>query len=252
MLLCSCHVRSTVQSLLTTCYPGCVLYRREAFLLQYVSLHDQAQEEFTIARAVSPPWGIWGVVRGSPRGTGQEATQTFFHPAAARGAQTTTWRHPKLTEHCCESATRVIFWSWGSHVLDFVALGNDTAHLFSFRLPSIGHSGFCNIASHAGDGKCFSVPRCTGKHHHYLWTGSVHVSFKCIGNISVSLYVILKTNPEIFSICPSGENSDLSAQNALDLLLNMSNARELVGNALQVGGSSKMALYTFMWKQDTE
>lgn len=51
---------------------------------------------------------------------------------------------------------------------DFVALGNDTAHLFSFCLPSIGHSGFCNIASHAGDGKCLSVPRCIGKHHHYL------------------------------------------------------------------------------------
>ena len=29
-------------------------------------------------------------------------------------------------------------------------------------------------------------------------------------------------------------SSDLSAQNALDLLLNMSNARELAGNALQV------------------
>lgn len=38
-----------------------------------------------------------------------------------------------------------------------------------------------------------------------------------------------------FSMCSSAENSDLSAQNALDLLLNMSNARELVGNALQVG-----------------
>ncbi|XP_029974049.1 zinc finger protein 335 isoform X2 [Salarias fasciatus] len=31
-----------------------------------------------------------------------------------------------------------------------------------------------------------------------------------------------------------GESGDLSAQNALDLLLNMSNARELVGNSLQV------------------
>lgn len=65
-----------------------------------------------------------------------------------------------------------------------------------------------------------------------------------IGNISVSLYVTLKTNADVFSICSSGENSDLSAQNALDLLLNMSNARELVGNALQVGGSSKTALHT--------
>ncbi|XP_075882540.1 zinc finger protein 335-like isoform X3 [Nelusetta ayraudi] len=35
-------------------------------------------------------------------------------------------------------------------------------------------------------------------------------------------------------IYEQGESSDLSAQNALDLLLNMSNARELVGNALQV------------------
>lgn len=41
------------------------------------------------------------------------------------------------------------------------------------------------------------------------------------------------------SLCaPTGESSDLSAQNALDLLLNMSNARELVGNALQVGGTA--------------
>ena len=35
-------------------------------------------------------------------------------------------------------------------------------------------------------------------------------------------------------MCSTAESSDLSAQNALDLLLNMSNARELVGNALQV------------------
>lgn len=35
--------------------------------------------------------------------------------------------------------------------------------------------------------------------------------------------------------CSLAESSDLSAQNALDLLLNMSNARELVGNSLQVG-----------------
>ncbi len=43
----------------------------------------------------------------------------------------------------------------------------------------------------------------------------------------------------------SAESSDLSAQNALDLLLNMSNARELVGNALQVGAVAhyKMSLY---------
>ena len=38
---------------------------------------------------------------------------------------------------------------------------------------------------------------------------------------------------ETLSISTAG-NSDLSAQNALDLLLNMSNARELVGNSLQV------------------
>lgn len=37
-----------------------------------------------------------------------------------------------------------------------------------------------------------------------------------------------------FFICSLAENSDLSAQNALDLLLNMSNARDLVGNTLQV------------------
>lgn len=37
----------------------------------------------------------------------------------------------------------------------------------------------------------------------------------------------------------SAESGDLSAQNALDLLLNMSNARELVGNALQVGGMAQ-------------
>ncbi|KAM6925491.1 zinc finger protein 335 [Xenentodon cancila] len=35
-------------------------------------------------------------------------------------------------------------------------------------------------------------------------------------------------------IYEQGESSDLSAQSALDLLLNMSNARELVGNSLQV------------------
>ncbi|XP_017273046.1 zinc finger protein 335 isoform X2 [Kryptolebias marmoratus] len=35
-------------------------------------------------------------------------------------------------------------------------------------------------------------------------------------------------------IYEQGESGDLSAQNALDLLLNMSNARELVGNSLQV------------------
>lgn len=36
-------------------------------------------------------------------------------------------------------------------------------------------------------------------------------------------------------MCSSAESTDVSAQNALDLLLNMSNARELVGNGLQVG-----------------
>uniref|UniRef100_A0A8K9V6X7 Zinc finger protein 335 n=1 Tax=Oncorhynchus mykiss TaxID=8022 RepID=A0A8K9V6X7_ONCMY len=40
---------------------------------------------------------------------------------------------------------------------------------------------------------------------------------------------------QIYSLAIStAGNSDLSAQNALDLLLNMSNARELVGNSLQV------------------
>lgn len=37
-----------------------------------------------------------------------------------------------------------------------------------------------------------------------------------------------------FILLVVGQSSDLSAQNALDLLLNMSNARELVGNSLQV------------------
>lgn len=40
---------------------------------------------------------------------------------------------------------------------------------------------------------------------------------------------------DFVSMFSSAESSDLSAQNALDLLLNMSNARELVGNSLQVG-----------------
>lgn len=40
----------------------------------------------------------------------------------------------------------------------------------------------------------------------------------------------------------TAESSDLSAQNALDLLLNMSNARELVGNALQVGAVAHQKL----------
>lgn len=48
-----------------------------------------------------------------------------------------------------------------------------------------------------------------------------------------------------FSLCSLAQTSDLSAQNALDLLLNMSNARELVGNALQVGAVAhqKITLY---------
>lgn len=37
-----------------------------------------------------------------------------------------------------------------------------------------------------------------------------------------------------FILITVGQSSELSAQNALDLLLNMSNARELVGNSLQV------------------
>lgn len=48
-------------------------------------------------------------------------------------------------------------------------------------------------------------------------------------------YVTMRTNSDSVSMCSSAESSDLSAQNALDLLLNMSNARELVGNSLQVG-----------------
>lgn len=46
-------------------------------------------------------------------------------------------------------------------------------------------------------------------------------------------------------MCSSAESGDLSAQNALDLLLNMSNARELVGNSLQVCAIAhrKISLY---------
>lgn len=83
------------------------LCRGEAFFLWYVSLHDQAQEEFTFTCAVSAPWGIWRVVCGSPWGACQEATQTLFHSAADRGAQTTTWRHPRLAKHYCETVIGV-------------------------------------------------------------------------------------------------------------------------------------------------
>lgn len=48
----------------------------------------------------------------------------------------------------------------------------------------------------------------------------------------------LRTNADFFPLWSSAESSDQSAQNALDLLLNMSNARELVGNALQVGATA--------------
>lgn len=64
------------------------------------------------------------------------------------------------------------------------------------------------------------------------------------------MYVTLRTNADFFSMCSSAESSDLSAQNALDLLLNMSNARELVGNTLQVGAMShrcKKSMLAF-WK----
>lgn len=55
-------------------------------------------------------------------------------------------------------------------------------------------------------------------------------------DIFVLLAMSLGTNADVFFQLFSAESSDLSAQNALDLLLNMSNARELVGNTLQVGG----------------
>ncbi|XP_028849129.1 zinc finger protein 335-like isoform X2 [Denticeps clupeoides] len=50
-------------------------------------------------------------------------------------------------------------------------------------------------------------------------------------------------------IYEQAESSDLSAQNALDLLLNMSNARELVGNSLQVAvlKSDSKALQPGSW-----
>uniref|UniRef100_A0A3Q3K3X5 C2H2-type domain-containing protein n=1 Tax=Monopterus albus TaxID=43700 RepID=A0A3Q3K3X5_MONAL len=50
-------------------------------------------------------------------------------------------------------------------------------------------------------------------------------------------------------IYEQAESSDLSAQNALDLLLNMSNARELVGNSLQVAvlKSERKALEMGTW-----
>lgn len=71
--------------------------------MQHVPLHDQAQEEFTLARAVSPPGGVCAVVHGSPRGTGQEETQALLHPAADRGAQTAARRDTGLAEHHRES-----------------------------------------------------------------------------------------------------------------------------------------------------
>ncbi|MCJ8734954.1 hypothetical protein PDJAM_G00241230 [Pangasius djambal] len=51
-----------------------------------------------------------------------------------------------------------------------------------------------------------------------------------MGNASVSQDALGNTT----IIYEQGQSSELSAQNALDLLLNMSNARELVGNSLQV------------------
>ena len=61
----------------------------------------------------------------------------------------------------------------------------------------------------------------------------------------LAMCVTLRTNADFFTMRSSAESSDQSAQNALDLLLNMSNARELVGNALQVGAMAhqKTSLY---------
>ncbi|KAI5095033.1 zinc finger protein 335 isoform X2 [Silurus meridionalis] len=55
-------------------------------------------------------------------------------------------------------------------------------------------------------------------------------TMEAMGNASVSQDELGNTT----IIYEQGQSSDLSAQNALDLLLNMSNARELVGNSLQV------------------
>lgn len=80
----------------------CAVYRGEAILLHYVSLYDQAQEEFTPPRAVPSPWGLWGVVCGPSRGACQKAAQTFLHPAADWGAQTTIWQQSRDATHHCE------------------------------------------------------------------------------------------------------------------------------------------------------
>lgn len=98
-----------VKALHHTCLPdlwiyvyihiSCALYRGEAILLHYVSLYDQAQEEFTSTCAVPSPWGLWGVVCGPPRGACQEAAQTFLHPAADWGAETTIWQQSRDSTH---------------------------------------------------------------------------------------------------------------------------------------------------------
>lgn len=57
---------------------------------------------------------------------------------------------------------------------------------------------------------------------------------KVLLSLRNSLILVFYYMFDNFLPCSLAE-TDLSAQNALHLLLNMSNARELVGNALQVG-----------------
>lgn len=225
----------------------CVLNRREAFLLWYVSLHDQAQEKPASTCAVSPPWSIWWMVCGSPWGACEEATQTLLYPAADRGAQTTTWRHTGLTEHYRESVRSVL-------LLTQAWFGFNMASVFVtlYFFTLLGRSGFCHTTSHAGYWKCLCVPGRIRKHHHHLRARSVLLLFKRHFCTSSD---VLRDKCWCFSQLFSAESSDLSAQNALDLLLNMSNARELVGNTLQVGGvvhqviSFYISNLTYMCKQ---
>lgn len=66
-----------------------------------------------------------------------------------------------------------------------------------FHPSSLGCSGFCDTTSHAGHGKCFSVPGCIRKHHHHLWTRSVTIPQETF-LIFLVWSVTLRTNTVFF------------------------------------------------------
>lgn len=107
-------------------------------------------------------------------------------------------------------------------------------NIYNICFTPKGNSGPHYSPNHGVHRENIFISRCTGKHYHHLWARLVE-KLSVIGThlkymVCYTYFIIHLINIQcyIWSLLSlTAQTTDLSAQNALDLLLNMSNAREL-------------------------